>query len=65
MEPCTPNNCGSKKWASNLDLLAASKYFNINVIVCERSGDGFRWQFYNPHISKKVIVIINTVILFN
>lgn len=59
-EPANDNS-GREKWANNLDLLAAAKMFNINVIVCEEIYDeeenfsGYRWQIYHPGINRSVI----------
>jgi hypothetical protein len=52
------NASETEKWAENLDFLAASKMFKINIIVCDKVGETFRWQYYTPKINNSVNFII-------
>jgi hypothetical protein len=57
MEPAT--NAGQReKWLTNIDLIAAAKMYNVNIIICEelpRTVGGFRWNIYVPTITDRVI----------
>lgn len=47
-------------WAGNVELLAAAKLYNFNVVICEKfpTPDGtnhiMRWQIYSPEITISV-----------
>lgn len=53
-----------ERYFENVDMLAAAKLYNVNIVVCsartgeekQRTGnyDGFKWEVYNPFISNSV-----------
>lgn len=43
------------KWMTNVDLLAASKLFQVNIIVVNEKIDGsYKFQLYTPKITNSV-----------
>jgi hypothetical protein len=56
-EPVTlENEGGSEKWAQNVDLLAASKLFDVNILVCSPhpSKSEIHWSRYVPSMEHSV-----------
>jgi hypothetical protein len=42
------------KWMTNIDILAAAKLYNMNIIVCERHQDTCRWHIHSPNLTGNV-----------